>query len=87
MFYCRSIAFIYIVDTSGRDRFLRMAPKKRKVAVSRHLIGCNYSSWVQFVSSGCSKTWAENRGESFVFTCKGCTEVKVLVKEVKYPYY
>ena len=83
MFHCRSIAFIYIVDYSGRDRFLRMAPKKRKVAVSRHLIWCNCSSWVQFVSSGCGKTWAETRGESFVLTCKGCTEVKVLVKEVE----
>ena len=60
-----------------------MAPKKRKIAVSRHLICCNCSSWVQFVSSGCGKTWAETRGESFVFTCKGCTEVKVLVKEVE----
>ena len=62
-----------------------MAPKKRKVAVSRHLICCNCSSWVHFVSSGCGKIWAETRGESFVFTCKGCTEtdVKVLVKEVE----
>ena len=83
VFHCRSIAFIYIVDTSGRDRFLRMAPKNRKVAVSRHLICCNCSRLVQFVSSGCGKTWAKTRGERFVFTCKGCTEVKVLVKEVE----
>ena len=60
-----------------------MAPKKRKVAVSKHLICCNCSSWVHFVSSGCGKTWAETRGESFVFTCKGCTEVKGLEKEVE----
>ena len=60
-----------------------MAPKKRKVAVSRHLICCKCSSKVQFVSSGCGKTWAETRGESCVFTCKGCTEVNVLVKEVE----
>ena len=60
-----------------------MAPKKRKVAVSKHLICCNCSSWVPFVSSGCGKTWAENRRESFVFTCKGCTEVKGLEKEVE----
>ena len=83
MFHCRSIAFIYIVDTSGRETFLRMAPKKRKVAVSRHLICCNCSSWVQCLSSVCGKTWAETRGESFMFTCKGCTEVKVLVTEVE----
>ena len=60
-----------------------MAPKKRKVAVSKHLICCNCSCWVHFVSSGCGKTWAETRGESFVFTCKGCTEVKGLEKEVE----
>ena len=60
-----------------------MAPKKRKVAASRHLVCRNCSSCVQFVSSGCGKTWAETRGESFVFTCKGCTLVKVLAKEVE----
>ena len=60
-----------------------MAPKKRKVAVSKHLICCNCCSWVHFVSSGCGKTWAETRGERFMFTCKGCTEVKGLVKEVE----
>ena len=60
-----------------------MAPKKRKVAVSKHLICCNCSCWVHLVSSGCGKTWAETRGESFVFTCKGCTEVKGLEKEVE----
>ena len=73
----------HIVDPSGRDIFLRMAPKKRKVAVSKHLICRNCCSWVHFVSSGCGNTWAETRGESFVFTCKGCTEVKGLVKEVE----
>ena len=44
-----------------------------------HKVSC----WVHFVSSGCGKTWAETRGESFVFTCKGCTEVKGLEKEVE----
>ena len=60
-----------------------MALKKRKVAFSRHLVCCNCSSWVHFGGAGCGKTWAETRGESFVFTCKGCREVKVLVKEVE----
>ena len=65
-----------------------MAPGKRKVrarkvAVSRHLVCCNCRSWVQFESSGCGKTWAETREESFAFTCKACTEVKVLVKDVE----
>ena len=71
------------MDPSGRDRFLRMAPKTRKVAANRHLVCRNCSRWVQFVSSGCGRTWAETRGESFVFTCKGCTEVKGLVKELE----
>ena len=44
---------------------------------------CNCSSWVEFKSSGCGKTWAETRGESFEFTCKGYTEVTVLEKEVE----
>ena len=60
-----------------------MAPNKIKIAISRHLICCNSSSWVQFMSYGCGKTWAESRGESFVLMCKGCTEVNVLVKEVE----
>ena len=42
-----------------------------------------YSSWIQFESSGCGNTWAETRGESCAFTCKGCTEVTALVKEVE----
>ena len=78
--YLFFIVFIYIVDPSGCGRFLRMAPKKRKVAVNRHLLCCNCSSWVHCVSSGCGKTWADTRGDSVVFTCKGCIEVKVLVK-------
>ena len=58
-------------------RFLRMAPGKRKVRASMHLVCCNYRSWVQCESSGCGKTWPETRGDSFAFTCKGCTEVTV----------
>ena len=62
-----------------------MGQSKRKVVpvASRHLVCLNCKSWVDFKSSGCGKTWAETRGESFAFTCKGCTEVTVLVKEVE----
>ena len=62
-----------------------MGQSKRKVVpvASRHLVCLNGRSWVDFKSSGCGKTWAETRGESFSFTCKGCTEVTVLVKEVE----
>ena len=60
-----------------------MGQSKRKVVpvASRHLVCLNCKSWADFKSSGCGKTWAETRGESFAFTCKGCTEVTVLVKE------
>ena len=42
---------------------------------------CNCRSWVEFKSSGCGKIWAETRGDSFAFTCKGCTEVTVYFGE------
>ena len=44
---------------------------------------CTHAYTIQFESSGCGKTWAETRGESFAFTCKGCAEVTALVKEVE----
>ena len=60
---------------------MRMTPgKPRKIRTSRHMVCCNCRNWVQFESSGCGKTWAETRGESFAFMYKGCTDVKVLVK-------
>ena len=60
-----------------------MASKNRKITASRHLVCGNCRSWIQFDSSGCGKTWAETRGKGFEFTCKGCTEVTALVKEVE----
>ena len=60
-----------------------MAPKKRKITASRHLVCGHCRSWIQFESSGCGKTWAETRRKGFEFTCKGCTEVTALVKEVE----
>ena len=65
--------------------FLRMGQTKRNVVpvASRHMVCCNCRRWVEFKSSGCGKTWAETRGKSFAFTCKGCTEVTVWVKEVE----
>ena len=49
-----------------------MGQSKRKVVpvASRHLVCLNCRSWVDFKTSGCGKTWAETRGESFAFTCK-----------------
>ena len=53
------------------------------MAPSRHLVCGNCSSWIQFDSSGCTISWAEMRKSTRVFTCKGCTEVAMLVGEVE----
>ena len=59
-----------------------MAPNRRKVVGRRHLVCGNCASWIQHENSGCEKKWADTRVEGFVFTCKGCTEVAALAKEV-----
>ena len=60
-----------------------MAPNRRKVVGSRHLVCGNCASWIQHENSGCEKKWADTRVEGFVFTCKGCTDVAALAKEVE----
>ena len=60
-----------------------MAPNSRKVVGSRHLVCGNCTSWIHDENSGCEKKWADTRVEGFVFTCKGCTEVAALAKEVE----
>ena len=60
------------------------ATKKRGRHVASRLLVCGTcSSWVQFDNSGCTNSWAEMRGGTFVFTCKGCREVARLVGEVE----
>ena len=59
-----------------------MAPSWKKVVARRHLVCGNCASWVHYETSGCEKKWADTRAEGFEFTCKGCTEVAVLDKEV-----
>ena len=60
------------------------ATKKRgRPIASRHLVCGTCSSWVSFDSSGCTNSWAEMRGGTCVFTCKGCREVSRLVGEVE----
>ena len=71
---------LLILASGTLDR--EMAPRKKKVVVRRHLVCGNCASWVHYETSGCEKKWADTRTEGFVFTCKGCTEVTVLVKEV-----
>ena len=72
------ISFVYVSGTLDRA----MGQTKKKVVARRHLVCGNCASWVHLETSGCEKKWADTRGEGFVFTCKGCTEVAVLVKEV-----
>ena len=46
---------------------------------TRHLICGSCSNWVDFVKSGCEKSWAEDQADSFSFECWGCTKMKELV--------
>ena len=60
-----------------------MAPCKRQLKATRHLIFGSCSNWVDFVKSGCEKSWAEVRADSFSFECKGCTKMKELEVELE----
>ena len=54
------------------------------MAPSRHLVCGNCSSWIHFDSSGVHHLLGRDEEESTsVFTCKGCTEVAMLVGEVE----
>ena len=48
-----------------------------------HLVCGTCSSCVDLDSSGCTNSWAEMRGGTCVFTCKGCREAARLVGEVE----
>ena len=41
------------------------------------------SNWVDFVKSGCEKSWAEVQADSFGFECRGCTKMKELEVELE----
>ena len=60
-----------------------MAPCKRQLKATRHLICGSCSNWVEFVKSGCEKSWAEVQADSFSFECRGCTKMKELEVELK----
>ena len=57
--------------------------KRGRPVANKHVVCGTCSSWVEFVSSGCTNSWAEMRGGTCVFTCKGCREVTRLVGEVE----
>ena len=58
-----------------------MAPCKRQLKATRHLICGSCSNWVDFVKSGCEKSWAEVQADSF--ECRGCTKMKELEVELE----
>ena len=60
-----------------------MAPRKRQLKATRHLICGSCSNWVDFVKSGCEKSWAEVQADSFSFECRGCTKMKELEVELE----
>ncbi|KAI0231010.1 Phosphorylase b kinase gamma catalytic chain, liver/testis [Lamellibrachia satsuma] len=41
------------------------------------------SNWVDFIKSGCEKSWAEVQADSFSFECRGCTKMKELEVELE----
>ena len=60
-----------------------MAPCKRQLKATSHLICGSCSNWVDFVKSGCEKSWAEVQADSFSFECRGCTKMKELEVELE----
>ena len=60
-----------------------MAPCKRQLKATRRLICGSCSNWVDFVKSGCEKSWAEVQADSFSFECRGCTKMKELEVELE----
>ena len=60
-----------------------MAPCKRQLKATRHLICGSCNNWVDFVKSGCDKSWAEVQADSFSFEYRGCTKMKELEVELE----
>ena len=60
-----------------------MAPCKRQLKATRHLICGSCSNWVDFVKSGCEKSWTEVQADSFSFECRGCARMKELEVELE----
>ena len=60
-----------------------MATCKRQLKATRHLICGSCINWMDFVKSGCEKSWAEVQADSFSFECRGCTKMKELEVELE----
>ena len=55
----------------------------KELKATRHLICSSCSNWVDFVKSGCEKSFAEVQTDSFSFECRGCTRMKELELELE----
>ena len=53
------------------------------IRATRNLICGRCSNWVDFVKSGCEKSWVEVQADSFSFECRGCTKMKELEVELE----
>ena len=60
-----------------------MASSKRQVKATRHLVCGSCSNWVDFVKSGCEKSWAGVQADSFSFEGRGCAKIKRLEMEME----
>ena len=75
-------AVIFLVNVAIRLSLnFVMAPCKRQVKVTRHLICSSCSNCVDFVKSGCEKSWTEDQADSF--ECRGYTRMKILEVELE----
>ena len=86
VFVSQFLSFIYFHTKIRLSISFVMAPCKRHLKATRHLICSSIlicSNWVDFVKSGCEKSWAEIQADSFSFECRGCTRMKELEVELE----
>ena len=62
-----------------------MAPSKRQIKATRHLVCGSCSNWVDFAQSGCETSWADVQADSFSFGCRGCAKKKGLKVAMERP--
>ena len=60
------------------NEWLRVTTQAQLLNASHSLI-----NWVDFVKSGCEKSWAEVQADRFSFECRGCTKMKELEVELE----
>ena len=58
-------------------------PPKKIHPPSNHLVCACCSSWIQFDTSGCTKSWAEMSRGACAFICKVCRQAARLVGELR----